>query len=171
MREVTPAHSRRRRLLPTALCLLGISLLIGCIPIPMKEKVTAGTDYRRVFGDHGQWLVDGQTTREQIVKHLGPPQHNASDGEFFGYFLETNTGYWIQPLCFQGVRADQLRILLLQFGKDGTLLRHQISEYGSGPYIFTLEKVDPRLIDGNFRLWSQRNWPFPASYPSPSTQP
>ena len=156
-------------LLPTALCFLGGALLIGCIPIPMKEKVITGTDYRRVFGERGQWLVDGKTTRQQVLNHLGPPQYKTDTGAFFGYFLQTNTGYWVQPLCFQGVRADQFRILLLQFKEDGSLQQHSVAEFGSGPYIFMLEKYDRHSIDAAFSGWASIH--SRSATTMPSTQP
>ena len=162
MPEVTKKQSLKLWFLPTVLCFLGVVLLIGCIPIPTPEKVVAGTDYRRVFGKQGEWLVRGETTKQQVLTHLGPPQHEASDGEFLGYYLETNYGFWVQPLCFNAGRTQAYWMLSLQFDHQGRLLRYDALQVG--PYLFN-NSFDRSIADNRFGYWAENTPKAPTAEP------
>jgi hypothetical protein len=146
-KQPTASH---RWLVPLALIALGAALLIGCIPIPAPEKILAGTDYRKFAGDDGQLLRNGVTTRQEIVARLGQPQKSAEGGRFAAYYLHTNSGFWIMPLCFHATPDDHFRLLMLEYDAKGTLIQHRLERVDNGPYIFVVEEYDLSSIKRDF---------------------
>jgi hypothetical protein len=129
---------RLRTAFPIGVCIAGIALLIGCeIPFTHKEKIVTGTDFRPFAGDGGDKLQNGKTTRADILGHLGLPQKGSSNSRFIAYYLQTNTGFWVVPLCFTGAPQDRFALLLLEFDDNDVLIQYQVRRFKNMPYIFS----------------------------------
>lgn len=161
------ARGYLRFIAPILLASLGAMLLIGCIPFTFKEKVVDGTDYRPVLGTNGQWLVNGRTTRDQLVERLGKPQYqyDVEGGRFAAYYLRTNTGFWVVPLCFTTPPQEQYRLLQLEFNSAGILVQHEVAEEDEKPaYLNWQPGAEKMSLEQGFQRWiweSMRNWPDP----------
>ena len=104
----------------------GLFSLAGCESPPKRQLYGLSAEER--FG----FLVDGETSREEILLRMGNPSASYEDGRLFTYqIVPTSDGGWrVQP---PGVDASMMRTwadyscsLVLVFDENGLLARHKL---------------------------------------------
>src|SRR4051812_24794019 len=117
---------RRKTLAPLTLVVLGIAILIGCIPLPGGFKQRG--DRPRPEASIGQLNSDKAikvrgSTFGQVIDALGPPTMSSDDRRILVYTYEVNDISLFWPLCFwEGADPEfHQRYLLLRFDDAGRL--------------------------------------------------
>ena len=115
-------------LLPIALLALGVWLLVGCIYLPMFNRTTHGKNHATKVGpaDSRKPVRVGQTTRDQVLKLLGMPYVQASDGSALAYTWTIQHGVAVWPLCFTANSVKGYRTLVLRFDAEGRLSSYNV---------------------------------------------
>ena len=115
---------RRKLLVPLILLIVGVYVLIGCIPIPGNFKKDGKQP--RPESQIGELNSDKPikirgSTSEQVSAYLGQPTMVSRDGGIavYSYMINDVTVLW--PLCFYGQKQFSDRHLLLRFGPEGRL--------------------------------------------------
>lgn len=107
-------------------CLLGLALLAGCVdPSVWQEKA------RAFEAGLLESIVDGETTRQDVLLKFGTPIANFEEGRILTYDFATGlSGEWqrvgtivVSDWMYPLPRATSL---VLVFGPDGVLLRHSL---------------------------------------------
>ena len=108
---------------PILCATIGIFLLIGCIPIPLPEKVVQGKDFRAQLKPPAanRLLSRGRSTRREIEMVLGSPTYRDRTGRQMCYYLETRAGAYVYPLCFNATEMDRIYVLQLEYDDAGVL--------------------------------------------------
>lgn len=123
----------RRSAPPIVLSLLGLTLLIGCIPIPgtYRRMRGDGTRPEAHIGDErsNKPLKFMHATIADVVRVLGEPNDRTLDGKSLIYAYRVNDATTIYPLCFMVYPASSPRYLKLDFDGSDTLLRYKIYTY------------------------------------------
>jgi len=115
---------KRAIILPALLLILGVYVLIGCIPMPGDFKQPDGRPRPEKF--IGKLNSDmpiklGGSTYGQVTGALGLPALASSDHSTAVYTYEINDVNNLANLCFLGEHGWALRHLLLRFAPDGRL--------------------------------------------------
>jgi hypothetical protein len=66
-------------------------LLAGC-PVPLPPLGYDSTSRSNVPGERPDWIVDGRTSREDVLLRLGTPDVEARDGSWIGYLSSRHEG-------------------------------------------------------------------------------
>ena len=124
----------KKALPPFALALLGVALLIGCIPVPTFNKVVSGKDASRSIGAAGSKrpLVTGNATLRRVLDTLGPPAFVDPDGRRIAYRWRTLNNVTIWPLCAWVTRDENASTLVLRFGTSETLEHFELKRDWAG---------------------------------------
>jgi outer membrane protein assembly factor BamE (lipoprotein component of BamABCDE complex) len=111
-----------------AIVALGASLS-GCLPIPVPRTSGANSAYRTEINDRvPESLVQGSTTRRQVLLELGEPDGRGSDDEWFTYQSVSRRGglrwaVFIDAVFAGGVTTldswDTARRLTIRFDEQG----------------------------------------------------
>src|SRR5690348_2329628 len=102
----------KRLLLPATLLTLGVGMLIGCIPMPLPEKVLSGRDFRGVLHPkRAEPRIRIGTPRGEVEAILGKPGYRADEGQTVGYLLEVRKGFYLIPLCFTATPRNRWYLL------------------------------------------------------------
>ena len=124
-------RSTLRRSLPAlALIVVGIWLTSGCIYIPTFNATVTGKNAANSVGQAGSKkpITPGTSTRDQVLKVLGKPFYQTSDGHYLVYSWERRKGILIWPLCFHGAPEDISYAMTLEFAPEGLLTAFNIEE-------------------------------------------
>jgi hypothetical protein len=119
----SPDHRNLRMITPIALAVLGVAILIGCIPVPVPERVLSGRDFRKAVSGMeraGGLLV--WASRRQVESVLGKPNLQTNKGRTVGYLLHTRHGYYVWPLCFTAVPNEEWYLLTIRYDESGNAL-------------------------------------------------
>lgn len=117
----------RAPIFPTA----GLLALVGCTP-PLLRRADMGEIHTGKLA----FLVEGTTTREDVLLHLGTPNAHFEGERVLTYaFWRAPSGEWIRDARSAGARGEApeyhrlhggTHSLVLVFGADGRLLRHSL---------------------------------------------
>jgi len=108
------------------LLIFGLFILAGCESPPKRQLYGLSAEER--FG----FLVDGKTTREEILFRMGDPSARYEDGRIFTYqIIPASDGAWrVQPPgrdeSMMRLWADYSCSLVLVFDENGLLTRHKL---------------------------------------------
>jgi hypothetical protein len=129
-----PPDDGGRAWLPLALVVAGVSLLSGCIYIPIPERTIAGTNVAAQIGgpNSSKPLRLGRTHRQEVLRVLGEPAHRSPDGREMTYTWGVQVGIWVWPLC--GHPNTGGHELTLKFNEAGVLLDTEVPKEYRGPY-------------------------------------
>jgi hypothetical protein len=115
---------KRTIILPAFVLILGVYVLIGCIPLPGDFKQPSGQPRpEKLIGKLNSdkpIRIDG-ATYGQVTETLGLPALASSDHSTAVYTYEINDVNNLANLCFIGEHGWALRHLLLRFAPDGRL--------------------------------------------------
>jgi hypothetical protein len=67
------------------------AFLVGC-PVPIPPLGYEASSRGNVPGERPAWLVDGRTSREDVLLRLGTPDAEARDGSWIGYLSSRHEG-------------------------------------------------------------------------------
>lgn len=106
---------------------LGLALLVGCAPPVLRQAGPA-----ELQAEWLAFLVDGKTTREDVLLRLGTPSAHLEGERILTYaFMRHRTGVWgpvgrrWEPTQRSFVYSGpHLGSLVLVFAGDGRLVRH-----------------------------------------------
>jgi hypothetical protein len=115
---------KRAIILPALLLIVGVYVLIGCIPMPGDFKQPSGQPRpEKLIGtlNSGKPIKVGDSTYGEAIQILGPPAMASSDHSTAVYTYEINDVNNLANLCFGGQRGWAPRHLLLRFAPDGRL--------------------------------------------------
>ena len=123
-----PHRSSRRALLPIVLLALGVYLLAGCIYIPMFGRTTDGKNVSGTVGgaNSRKSLRVARSTRDDVLRVLGPPHTSKLDGSAVAYTWRVQNGVAIWPFCFMADSIDGTRTLVLRFDEAGKLQSYNV---------------------------------------------
>ena len=126
-----PARRRVMRfIIAVALLILGVVLLIGCIPIPGPEKVSSGRDFRRFIDPHSKSPhIQVGMTRSQVEWWLGTSGYQEAKGRIVVYELGTIDGFYLVPLCFKTQERRHMRELRLVYDEEDVLRTWSIKDW------------------------------------------
>ena len=107
--------------------LLGIALLIGCIPVPVfRPGGGRPRPEERIGGPSSDKpLRLGRSTREDVHRLLGQPR-DTPDTRTDVHAYYSTTVNWIYPLCFASVPSTSPRFVRLEYADDGVLRRYKM---------------------------------------------
>jgi hypothetical protein len=117
----------RRAAVPLALIFVAVWLLVGCLYLPSREKVSlTGTrqDFRELPGYDAarQPHVAGRFTRQSIEAVLGRPPYVSDNRRRAMYVIHIKSGVLIAPLCFTARdQTDKSVGLVLTYDESGRL--------------------------------------------------
>lgn len=113
------------------LCAAGLLALVACAP-PLLRLADPG----EIHTGRLAFLVEGTTTREDVLLHLGTPNAHFEGERILTYaFRQAPSGEWIRDARSAGGRGEPpeyhrlnggIHSLVLVFGTDGRLLRHSL---------------------------------------------
>ncbi len=132
-------HYRRRLITPLALIAVGLTLLVGCIYIPLPRSLERPytPDPKVLVGDRGSNRpVEPGVSRSTVLKVLGEPERWSDDGRVLGYHVRYKTGVWLVPLCFTGGRQRVDLGVRFEFDAGGVLQRYEFKEAEPRAYWF-----------------------------------
>jgi hypothetical protein len=110
-----------------ALALVGVSLLIGCIPVPVYRPTKGGPRPEERIGQlrSSKPLQLGRSTRVDVWTLLVAPQYTPDDRtEIYSYRLTTVS--WLYPLCSFALPQEELRYLRLEYDDGDVLRRYKV---------------------------------------------
>jgi hypothetical protein len=116
--------TRHRLKTPLVLALLGVGLLIGCIPIPIYRKREHPDAFIGAAGSSRPVKL-GRTVRVELrplLPMLGQPDPALSQGNALVFTYSVGT-VWLAPFC--GV-VEGDRYLRLEFDDQGVLRRYKV---------------------------------------------
>ena len=158
--------------LPALLLAMGLGLLSGCLFIPTPTKTIEGKDVSKDVGKRGSKspLQVGRSTRQDVLRVLGPPQLAAANGSRAAYTWRLVNGAYVWPLCFMAYQREGSRALVLEFDQAGVLRSFYLSK-SDGDWYSNQRHGPPQLPEG-MTYWGQLHaWPQPASAPPAGTKP
>lgn len=82
---------RSRRMLAAAFVAVGVQLLLGC-PVPLPPMGYEESSRRNVPATRPDWIVEGTTSRADVLLRLGSPDGEAVDGSWMGYLSSKHEG-------------------------------------------------------------------------------
>lgn len=149
----------------------------GCIMIPAGDKVVAGSNAAKRVGDarSDRPVRVGLSTREDVLRVLGPPAYVAPNGSRAAYGWKAVDGVWFMPVALLFGAPHRIivpqhgrRLLVLEFDRPGVL------------WSFYVRKIYGGLLGGNFSFLAglfavpegmvafepDRPWPAPATAPA-----
>ena len=102
---------------------IGVMLLIGCIPLPAPYSPVKGRDASREVGkaNSRKPIRIGATTGETVRQLLGTPYFTSDDGNALAYHWSVRNGVVVWPFCFYAHPVNGERTLVLRFNKGGIL--------------------------------------------------
>lgn len=127
-----------RLLLPITLAIIGVWALAGCFYLPIPEHRVNGKqkDFTKLVGPKLRSPAIHQgMTRAQVIALLGNTPHVSLDNMRMAYFLDTEDGFWVWPLCFSAY-SDHRHVYMLIIAFDAqdriedTLITNEIGNGG-----------------------------------------
>ena len=148
---------RLRLLLPAALAGVGVFLLVGCIYVPMFNKVEEGQNYSKKVGNakSRKPIRVGRAHRDDVMRVLGAPPYASPDGRRAAYPWSVTNGIWVWPLCFNAYAQRGNRALLLDFDEKGIVRGFRVEKY-DGNVLYN--EPGPAVPDG-MQAWGLQRWP------------
>lgn len=149
--------------LPALLLAAGLCVLSGCLFIPTPAKTIEGKDVSEEVGKRGSKspLQVGRSTRQDVLRVLGPPQMAAANGSRAAYTWRFSSGTYVWPLCFMAYGRVNARALVLEFDRAG-VLRSFYTSKSDGNWYHNQVHGPPQLPEG-MQYWGQLPaWPQTA---------
>ncbi len=127
-----------------ALSLFGISMVLaGCLIIPVNY--TAPGSRGNVTTETGSSIQSGVTSREEVLLHLGEPDHVSDDGRRIGYAWTKVRALWFVG-GLGGAASGEIErsyILEISFNPEGSVSGTRLLKEWGPELIPTAEKDTP----------------------------
>lgn len=100
-------------------------LLIAALTVSNCSTVVGPADSQVVI-EHLPFLVEGHTTREEVIKHLGTPLNEYKQDATVSYVLVENSDGQFEVLNGLVIAKPPIYNLILSFGPDNILTRSSL---------------------------------------------
>ncbi len=101
------------------------SLVIAALTIASCAKVIGPAD-PRVAAEHLDFLREGQTTRQEVIKHLGSPLNEYEQGGIVSYILVENDDGQLEVMCGNVIAKPPIYNLVFSFGANDIMTRFSL---------------------------------------------
>ena len=160
--------NRFRIVAPLVLLVTGLWLLEGCLFIPTFNKLKPGD--RNAAADVGEATAHrplrvGTSTRDDVMRVLGPPAFARPDWSAIAYQWRVTNGIWVWPLCFSAYSQEGKRMLIVEFDSAGMLRSFRVEKQNAN---FMYNKVSLYQAPPGMKLWQPPAWPANAPLPLPT---
>jgi outer membrane protein assembly factor BamE (lipoprotein component of BamABCDE complex) len=98
------------------------SLIIATLVLSSCSTVIGPVE-PQVVAEHLAYLREGQTTRQEVIEHLGSPLQEYEQGGIVSYVLLENSDGQFEVIRGRVIAKPPIYNLVLSFGADGVLTR------------------------------------------------
>ena len=98
------------------------SLIIAALVVSSCSTVIAPVD-PQVVAEHLAFLREGETTRQEVIQHLGNPLNEYEQDATVSYLLVENSDGQFEAVRGLVIAKPPIYNLVLSFGPDGVLTR------------------------------------------------